>query len=297
MMDQAMGQGAVRGSAPRSCWAWRRRHRGGRRTASAGASPDFNQLPSVIHPGVQPVASHVESQRSVNRIVAGQLAQRARALSDEDLQRHFEDLLDAKSEGSRTASAIVEEQVAAIEAEEERPTAWDDVSGSGRESLAFRTEAPSDPQPEDQGLRDADVRAEEDNRVPLAEETFAASASPPKESNSDTVGAFVKEHLVSFELAGGGGGCLCPRHRRLTPSRLRSRQQNPLKKSPHRSRGIVGRDTTRDLQPRPGVWSGQDLGPRRGAMPSFGRGGIASTTMVAGSSPTPAPCKTTTWSE
>ena len=222
---------------------------------------------------------------------------RARALSDEDLQRHFEDLLDAKSEGSRTASAIVEEQVAAIEAEEERPTAWDDVSGSGRESLAFRTEAPSDPQPEDQGLRDADVRAEEDNRVPLAEETFSASASPPKESNSDTVGAFVKEHLVSFELAGGGGGCLCPRHRRLTPSRLRSRQQNPLKKSPHRSRGIVGRDTTRDLQPRPGVWSGQDLGPRRGAMPSFGRGGIASTTMVAGSSPTPAPCKTTTWSE
>ena len=222
---------------------------------------------------------------------------RARALSDEDLQRHFEDLLDAKSEGSRTASAIVEEQVAAIEAEEERPTAWDDVSGSGRESLAFRTEAPSDPQPEDQGLRDVDVRAEEDNRVPLAEETFAASASPPKESNSDTVGAFVKEHLVSFELAGGGGGCLCPRHRRLTPSRLRSRQQNPLKKSPHRSRGIVGRDTTRDLQPRPGVWSGQDLGPRRGAMPSFGRGGIASTTMVAGSSPTPAPCKTTTWSE
>ena len=165
---------------------------------------------------------------------------RARALSDEDLQRHFEDLLDAKSEGSRTASAIVEEQVAAREAEEERPTAWDDVSGRGRESLAFRTEAPSDPQPEDQGLRDADVRAEEDNRVPLAEETFAASASPPKESNSDTVGAFVKEHLVSFELAGGGGGCLCPRHRRLTPSRLRSRQQNPLKKSPHRSRGIVG---------------------------------------------------------
>ena len=86
----------------------------------------------------------------------------------------------------------------------------------------------------------ADVRTEEGNRVPLAEETFAASASPPKESNSDTVGAFVKEHLVSFELAGGGGGCLCPRHRRLTPSRLRSRQQNPLKKSPHRSRGIVG---------------------------------------------------------
>ena len=45
-------------------------------------------------------------------------------------------------------------------------------------------------------LRDADVRAEEDNRVP-----FAASAPPPEESNSDTVGAFVKEHLVSFELA------------------------------------------------------------------------------------------------
>ena len=40
-------------------------------------------------------------------------------------------LLDAKSEGSRTASAIVEEQVAAMEAEEERPTLWDDVSGSG----------------------------------------------------------------------------------------------------------------------------------------------------------------------
>ena len=127
---------------------------------------------------------------------------RARALSDEDLQRHFEDLLDAKSEGSRTASAIVEEQVAAIEAEEERPTAWDDVSGSGRESSAFRTEAPSDPQPEDQGLRDADVRVEEDNRVPLAEETFAASAPPPEESNLDTAGAFVKDHLVSFELAG-----------------------------------------------------------------------------------------------
>ncbi|WZN63658.1 hypothetical protein HKI87_08g52090 [Chloropicon roscoffensis] len=89
-----------------------------------------------------------------------------------------------------------------MEAEEDRPvTPWDDVSGSGRESYAFRTEAPSDPQPEDQGLRDADVRAEEDNRVPLAEETFAASASPPKESNSDTAGAFVKEHLVSFELA------------------------------------------------------------------------------------------------
>ena len=50
-------------------------------------------------------------------------------------------------------------------------------------------------------LRDADVRAEEDNRVPLAEETFAASAPPPEESNSNTVGAFVKEHLVSFELA------------------------------------------------------------------------------------------------
>ena len=48
----------------------------------------------------------------------------------------------------------------------------------------------------------ADVRAEEDNSVPLAEETFAASASPPKESNSNTAGAFVKEHLVSFELAG-----------------------------------------------------------------------------------------------
>ena len=75
-------------------------------------------------------------------------------MSDEDLQRLFEDLLDAKSEGPRTASAIVEEQVAAVEAEEDRPvTAWDDVSGSGRESLAFRTEAPSDPQPEDQGLR------------------------------------------------------------------------------------------------------------------------------------------------
>ena len=111
-------------------------------------------------------------------------------------------LLDAKSESPRTASAIVEEQVAAMETEEERPvTAWDDVTGSGRESYAFRTEAPSDPQPEDQGLRDADVRAEEDNRVPLAEETFAASAPPPEESNSNTVGAFVKEHLVSFELA------------------------------------------------------------------------------------------------
>ena len=48
----------------------------------------------------------------------------------------------------------------------------------------------------------ADVTAEEDNRVPLTEETFAASASPPKESNSDTAGAFVKDHLVSFELAG-----------------------------------------------------------------------------------------------
>ena len=111
-------------------------------------------------------------------------------------------LLDAKSESPRTASAIVEEQVAAMDAEEDRPvTAWDDVSRSGRESYAFRTEAPSDPQPEDQGLRDADVRAEEDNRVPLAEETFAASAPPPEESNSDTAGAFVKEHLVSFELA------------------------------------------------------------------------------------------------
>ena len=124
-------------------------------------------------------------------------------MSDEDLQRLFEDLLDAKSEGPRTASAIVEEQVAAVEAEEDRPvTAWDDVSGSGRESSAFRTEAPSDPQPEDQGLRDADVRVEEDNRVPLVEETFAASAPPPEESNLDTAGAFVKDHLVSFELAG-----------------------------------------------------------------------------------------------
>ena len=90
-----------------------------------------------------------------------------------------------------------------MDAEEDRPvTAWDDVTGSGIESSAFRTEAPSDPQPEDQGLRDANVRAEEDNRVPLAEETFAASAPPPEESNSDTAGAFVKENLVSFELAG-----------------------------------------------------------------------------------------------
>ena len=40
-------------------------------------------------------------------------------MSDEDLQRLFEDLLDAKSEGPRTASAIVEEQVAAVEAEED----------------------------------------------------------------------------------------------------------------------------------------------------------------------------------
>ena len=52
-----------------------------------------------------------------------------------------------------------------METEEERPvTAWDDVTGSGRESYAFRTEAPSDPQPEDQGLR----RREGGGRQPRA---------------------------------------------------------------------------------------------------------------------------------